>query len=75
MPRRCPDSQGERCVCGRTLYTVGGLLGHSLPATTARYAHLADDPLRRATELVGARIAAGLQAKPNAEVVLIRERA
>ncbi len=60
---------------GIALYTVGGLLGHSLPSTTARYAHLADDPLRRATELVGSRIAAGLEGKPPADVVPLRERA
>jgi hypothetical protein len=30
------------------------LLGHSQPATTHRYAHLFDDPLRKATEQVGA---------------------
>jgi len=59
---------------GVPLYTVGGLLDHSLPSTTARYAHLADDPLRRATELVGARIAAGLEGKPDAEVVPLRDR-
>ncbi|WP_163278047.1 tyrosine-type recombinase/integrase, partial [Klebsiella aerogenes] len=28
---------------------VGKLLGHSQPQTTARYAHLDADPLRRAT--------------------------
>jgi integrase len=60
---------------GVPLYTVGGLLGHSLPATTARYAHLADDPLRRATELVGARIAASLEGKAAAKVVPLRDRA
>jgi hypothetical protein len=30
------------------------LLGHTQPGTTARYAHLFDDPLRAATERVGA---------------------
>jgi site-specific recombinase XerD len=34
---------------GLSLPTIGALLGHSQPATTARYAHLFDDPLRRAT--------------------------
>jgi hypothetical protein len=33
------------------------LLGHSNPTTTARYAHLYDDPLRKAVETVGAVIA------------------
>jgi integrase len=33
---------------GLGLPIIGRLLGHRVPATTARYAHLADDPLRRA---------------------------
>ena len=32
---------------------IGALLGQSQVATTARYAHLLDDPLRAATERVG----------------------
>jgi hypothetical protein len=44
---------------------IGALLGHSNPTTTARYAHLFRDPLRAATEKVGAVItAAGKPAKP-----------
>lgn len=39
---------------GESLPTIGALLGHSRPDTTARYSHLADSPLRRATERVGA---------------------
>jgi integrase len=37
---------------------IGRLLGHTQPATTARYAHLDADPLRRAAEAIGATIAA-----------------
>ena len=40
---------------------VGKLLGHSQPATTARYAHLDADPLRRATDLIGSRISEALE--------------
>jgi len=29
------------------------MLGHTQAATTSRYAHLADDPLRAAAELAG----------------------
>lgn len=50
---------------GLSLPIIGALLGHTQPATTARYAHLFDDPLREATERVGA-IVTG---KPSAEVV------
>jgi integrase len=39
---------------GASLPLIGALLGHSQPQTTARYAHLFDDPQRRATEGVGA---------------------
>jgi len=35
---------------------VGKLLGHSQPATTARYAHLDADPLRRGTNLIGQKL-------------------
>ena len=41
---------------------VGKLLGHSRPATTARYAHLDADPLRRASNLIGAHLQAGSEA-------------
>jgi integrase len=39
---------------GASLPLIGALLGHSNPATTARYAHLFDDPMRAAVEKVGA---------------------
>ena len=39
---------------GLSLPVIGALLGHSQAATTHRYAHLLDDPLRTATERAGA---------------------
>jgi integrase len=39
---------------------VGKLLGHTRSVTTARYAHLETDPLRKATDLIGRRIAGAL---------------
>ncbi|MCW5693077.1 MAG: tyrosine-type recombinase/integrase [Pseudolabrys sp.] len=42
------------------LPVIGKLLGHRNPETTQRYAHLADDPLRRASERIAAGIAARL---------------
>jgi integrase len=41
---------------GASLPLIGALLGHSNPATTARYAHLFDDPQRDAVEKIGALI-------------------
>ena len=51
---------------GLSLPVIGALLGHAQPSTTARYAHLFDDPLREATERVGAIVEAA--GKPVAEV-------
>jgi integrase len=45
-------------AAGLGLPVIGRLLGHKSPATTARYAHLADDPLRAAAERVAGEIAA-----------------
>jgi integrase len=54
---------------GMSLPLIGGLLGHSHASTTERYAHLADDPLRKATTAVGERIASFLYQKPDGEVI------
>ena len=54
---------------------IGKLLGHSKPGTTQRYAHLGEDPLRRAADTIGAVIAAALEGKAGADVTpLIRGR-
>jgi integrase len=42
---------------GLSLQIIGRLLGHTKAATTQRYAHLADDPLREAAAKIGAAIA------------------
>jgi integrase len=41
---------------GMSLPLIGKLLGHSQPQTTQRYAHLADDPMRQAAGIVGAKM-------------------
>jgi integrase len=45
---------------GLSLPVIGALLGHSQPATTARYAHLSADPLREAAGRIAGEIARGL---------------
>jgi integrase len=55
---------------GATLPLIGALLGHSNPATTARYAHLFQDPQRAAVERVGAIITG----KPAVEPVTLPAR-
>jgi hypothetical protein len=47
---------------------IGKLLGHTQASTTARYAHLDADPLRRASDRIGGHIAAAMgDAKPTGE--------
>lgn len=41
---------------GMSLPVVGRLLGHTNPLTTQRYAHLADDPLRAAAEIMAGKL-------------------
>ena len=55
---------------GFSLPVVGALLGHTQPSTTSRYAHVADDPLRVATERAGAI----LSGQPSAEIVPLSDR-
>jgi integrase len=55
---------------GLGLPVIGALLGHSTPTTTARYAHLFDDPLRVAVE----RVSAVITGRAPAEVVPIKRR-
>jgi integrase len=49
---------------GASLPIIGKLLGHSQVQTTARYAHLADHPLRRVNDEVGRRAAAAMRRGP-----------
>ena len=45
---------------GLSLPIIGKLLGHSQAATTYRYAHLADDPVRQASDMISAKIATAI---------------
>jgi integrase len=60
---------------GLSLPIIGALLGHTQPGTTARYAHLFDDPLRAAADRVGATVSGATDAgKPLATVIDMMNR-
>lgn len=59
---------------GLGLPIIGRLLGHSQAATTARYAHLASDPVRQASEQIAGSIAAALDGNSLAEIVQLKTR-
>jgi len=54
---------------GQSLIVIGKMLGHSQPATTARYAHLADDPVKAASEAVGRHIASAMDEETSADII------
>lgn len=54
---------------GLGLPVLGALLGHATPAMTARYAHIANDPLRLAADRVSGEMAALLEGRAPAPVV------
>jgi integrase len=57
---------------GASLPLIGQMLGHTQVQTTQRYAHLFDDPLRKAAEAVGAFVLQG-SLVPTAEVASEQE--
>ncbi len=58
---------------GDSLLIIGRLLGHRNAASTQRYAHLGDDPLRSAANRISQQIAAAMNGGQEAEVVEIRK--
>ena len=50
---------------GLSLPAIGALLGHRSPQTTDRYVDWADEPLRLASDRVGNRVAAAMNASTN----------
>jgi integrase len=52
---------------------IGKLLGHTQAGTTARYAHLDADPMRRAVETIGATISAAMDGKRRENVEPLRK--
>lgn len=57
---------------GGALPVIGAILGHADVKTTSRYAHLADDPVKRAADEVSKSVQAAFNAKPSAEVIPMR---
>jgi integrase len=60
-------------AAGMGLGTVGKLLGHASPTTTARYSHFGDNPLRRASNSIAETIAEAMKGTKGGEVVQITE--
>ena len=59
---------------GLSLAQIGEQLGHSQPATTARYAHLHDDVAKQNANAIGTTIAAAL-AKPRTARMTTKQKA
>jgi site-specific recombinase XerD len=55
----------EAAGAGLGLNLIGALLGHTQAQTTKRYAHLALEPLKGATDLVGNKIAEAMKGTPK----------
>lgn len=56
---------------GMSLPVIGALLGHSQPQTTQRYAHLSSDPLKAASDAIGARISEAMGRRRQSDVVAL----
>lgn len=59
---------------GDSLIVIGRLLGHRDQASTARYSHLRDDPVRAAADRVSGEIDATMRRKQKAEVVELKRQ-
>jgi len=60
---------------GMGLPIIGKLLGHTQPQTTARYAHLDADPVRKASNTIGTGLAAAMgEPKHEAKVLMLNDR-
>jgi integrase len=59
---------------GATLFLIGKMLGHAHAATTHRYAHLADDPVKAAADRIANSIDAAMKGK-TADVKPMQGRA
>ena len=58
---------------GMGLPIIGKLLGHTQAATTARYAHLASDPVKAAASAIAGKIAGAMRAGGGAQIEKLRK--
>jgi len=59
---------------GMGLPIIGKILGHTQAATTARYAHLASDPVKAAAASIAGKIESAMIAAPGREETVVRLR-
>jgi integrase len=59
----------QATAVGLSLPIIGKVLGHSEPATTARYSHLANDPVRQAADKVATKIAEAMDQPAERKVI------
>jgi integrase len=59
---------------GDALPVIGAILGHSDVKTTSRYAHLADDPVRKAADEISKTVEAAFHMSRQADVVQLGKR-
>ena len=57
---------------GMGLQMVGKLLGHSDPKTTARYSHIADNPIKEAADRISGTIASIMDGNEKSTVVMLK---
>jgi len=57
---------------GMGLPIIGKMLGHKQAATTARYAHLAPDPVKAAAATVAGKIASAMKGRSTARIVRLQ---
>jgi integrase len=60
-------------AAGLGLPIIGALLGHADAQTTARYAHLATDPLKAAAEMIGGKIDVAMKTTVSGNVSAFRK--
>jgi integrase len=54
---------------GDALQVIGAILGHADVKTTSRYAHLANDPVKKAADEISRSVQAAFAGKATAEVI------